>query len=276
MRDIVQENSAQAERSGSRISVSSASGMPHHVETDAGMLRKIIANLVGNAVKFAPGGHIDVRLGFDPKGILEIVVKDNGRGIDANDIESAFEPFTVLDASYGRNSAGTGLGLSIVAMAVDALDGQIAVDSEIGVGCEFRVQIPVAIVEDCVQFADGHSVHSLLPQRHLEQVDIAERKHVLVVDDNEINRLVLIEMLQRLGHRVSTAQDGPDALEVAMAERFDLILMDISMPSMDGTEVARSLRIPHTPVQRIKTGSLPPKCRGLLQNPYRSMRFGRP
>jgi signal transduction histidine kinase/DNA-binding NarL/FixJ family response regulator len=242
MRDIVQENSAQAERSGSGISVSFASGMPHNVETDAGLLRKIAANLVGNAVKFAPGGHIDVLLGFDPKGILEIVVKDNGPGIGAADIESVFEPFTVLDASYGRNSEGTGLGLSIVAMAVEVLDGQITLNSEVGAGCEFRVQIPVAIFENCIQFAGGDSGNSLLPQDHLKQVGIAERKHVLVVDDNEINRLVLIEMLQRLGHRVSTAEDGPDALEAATAERFDLILMDISMPGMDGTEVARALR----------------------------------
>ncbi|MEP1202014.1 response regulator [Tateyamaria sp.] len=242
MRDIVHENSAQAEHTGSKITLNFAPDMPLSVETDAGLLRKIAANLVGNAVKFVPDGQIDVLLGFEPNGILELVVKDNGPGINACDIERAFEPFTVLDASYGRNSEGTGLGLSIVAMSVEALGGQITVNSEVGAGCEFRVRIPVATVEKCTQLAAENKVTKRLPQNYLKQVDLAERMHVLVVDDNEINRLVLTEMLQRLGQNVSIATDGPGALEAAMTERFDLILMDISMPGMDGTEVARLLR----------------------------------
>ena len=242
VKEIVEENSAQAEHTGSQITLSFAPDAQLEVKTDAQLLRSIAANLIGNAVKFTPGGQIDVSAKVDPKGFLEIVVKDNGPGIAEHDIEAIFEPFAVIDATYGRRFEGTGLGLCIAATSVDALNGQITVNSEVGVGSEFSVRIPVEFVEDRPQLSAEESGAAQTMPNNLEYVDISDSKHVLVVDDNETNRLLLSEMLQRLGHHVSSAANGPDALEIAMVESFDLILMDISMPDMDGTDVAELLR----------------------------------
>lgn len=249
---IVKENSAQAEHTGSQIALSFAPDMPLEVETDAQLLRSIAANLIGNAVKFAPGGQIDVSAKADPKGFLEIVVKDNGPGIAERDIDVIFEPFAVVDATYGRKSEGTGLGLCIAAMSVDALDGQIMVNSEVGVGSEFGVRIPVEFVKVRSQLSDEQSCAPRAVQNALAHVTSSEPRHVLVVDDNETNRLVLSEMLKRLGHQVASAANGPDALEFSMVESFDLILMDISMPGMDGTDVAELLRQRKGPNQDTK------------------------
>ncbi|WP_165821539.1 response regulator [Falsiruegeria mediterranea] len=252
MKAIVEENSAQAERAGSQITLMFEPGMPLDVETDPRLLRTIAANLVGNAVKFAAGAKIDILLEFDPEGILEFVVKDNGPGIRSCDIESVFEPFTVLDASYGRHSEGTGLGLSIVATSVNALDGQIDLKSEEGAGSEFCVRIPVGLAPGSARFdnRDCNKARSLNGNR--VSTGTAEHKKVLVVDDNEINRLLLTDMLEALGHSVSEAEDGRDAIDVAMNEHFDLILMDISMPHIDGTEAARLLRDRQGPNQHTK------------------------
>lgn len=252
MNEIVEENSAQAERAGSQITLRFEPGMPLDVETDPRLLRTIAANLVGNAVKFAAGAKIDILLEFDPEGILEFAVKDNGPGIRACDIENVFEPFTVLDASYGRHSEGTGLGLSIVATSVNALDGQIDLKSEHGAGSEFCVRIPVGLTPGSARFdiRDCDKARSLNGD-HVA-INTAEHKKVLVVDDNKINRLLLADMLEVLGHSVSEAEDGRDAIDVAMNEHFDLILMDISMPYIDGTEAARLLRDRQGPNQSTK------------------------
>ncbi len=252
MNEIVEENSAQAERDGSQIILRFEPGMPLDVQTDPRLLRTIAANLVGNAVKFAAGAQIDILLGFDPEGVLEFVVKDNGPGIRACDTESVFEPFTVLDASYGRHFEGTGLGLSIVATSVNALDGQIDLKSEDGAGSEFCVRIPVELAAGSARFEnqDCEKARSLNGNR--VSIDTAEHKNVLIVDDNKINRIVLTEMLKVLGHSVSEAEDGRDAIDVAMNQHFDLILMDISMPDIDGTEAARLLRNRQGPNQSTK------------------------
>lgn len=242
MSDIVQENSAQVEQSGGRITLTFAPNTPLEVETEPRLLKTIVANLVGNAVKFAAGEKISISVEHVSIGTLEFTIKDSGPGIQSSDFESVFEPFTVLDASYGRHSEGTGLGLSIVATSVEALGGQIELHSEFGNGCEFRVQIPIDLPEGCSEFTTRESLKATSLRNNPEPTKNKERKKVLVVDDNKINRLLLTDMLQGLGHSVSEAEDGSIALEAAMNERFDLILMDISMPYIDGTEVSRRLR----------------------------------
>jgi len=230
MSDIVQENSAQVEQSGGRITLTFAPNTLPEVETDPRLLNTIVANLVGNAVKFAACEKISISVEHVSIGTLAFTIKDSGPGIPSSDFDIVFEPFTVLDASYGRHSEGTGLGLSIVATSVEALDGQIELHSEFGNGCEFRVQIPVDLLEGCSEFTTRDSLKAPSLRNNPEPIKNKERKKVLVVDDNKINRLLLTNMLQGLGHSVSEAEDGSIALEAAMNERFDLILMDISMP----------------------------------------------
>lgn len=242
--DIVQENAAQAERDDTKINVCLAQSAFEDVETDERLLRSVVANLVGNAVKFAAGGQIDISVEIDPHGVAEISVKDNGPGIDKHSIKEIFKPFTVLDASFSRRAEGSGLGLNIVATCIEALDGEITVNSQVGTGCEFRALVPVAFIRKRSKCAESQ-VSKTQSSREIEipeQHDSLLYGKVLVVDDNEVNRLIFLDMLENLGLDVSVASNGPDAIELAMKERFDQIFMDVSMPIVDGTEVARLLR----------------------------------
>ena len=239
LQEIVEENSAQAERLGCKIILSfSPRNMPN-VETDPRLLRKILANLISNAVKFAPGEEIFVSTKLDSEDILEIVVKDTGPGIHDKDTARIFEPFTTVDASFGRQYEGTGLGLNIVAASIEALGGKLSLKSKVGSGSEFTVCIPVrAEFETATKLLDAAGEVSHDP----EVRNVPKVKRVLVVDDNEINRVLISHMLEQMGHSASTAADGLEALEKTASNLFDLILLDISMPDMDGTEVANLLR----------------------------------
>nr|WP_256363965.1 HAMP domain-containing sensor histidine kinase [Phaeobacter sp. 11ANDIMAR09] len=179
MSDIVQENSAQVEQSGGRITLTFAPNTPLEVETDPRLLKTIVANLVGNAVKFAAGEKISISVEHVSIGTLAFTIKDSGPGIQSSDFDSVFEPFTVLDASYGRHSEGTGLGLSIVATSVEALDGQIELHSEFGNGCEFRVQIPVDLPEVCSEFTTRDSLKAPPLRNNPEPTKNKERKRCL-------------------------------------------------------------------------------------------------
>lgn len=239
IREIVQENSAQAERLGCQISLSFFPRNMPGVETDPRLLRKVLANLISNAVKFAPAGEIFVSTKLSSEDILEIVVRDTGLGIHDKDTARIFEPFTTIDASYGRQYEGTGLGLSIVATSIEALGGKISLKSKVGSGSEFTVCLPVCVTSKPADtILDVASAVNQGPEMH----SVSKAKRVLVVDDNEINRVLLSHMLEQMGHSASTAADGLEALEQAGSSPFDLILLDISMPDMDGTEVAKLLR----------------------------------
>lgn len=245
LQDIVTENSAQAQKSGNRITLSVCDAIPRLIRTDPRMLRTVAANLVGNAVKFTKAGQVDIRVALAGDGHLELRVDDNGPGINQSDMPRLFEPFSVVNASYGRSEGGTGLGLCIVAMSVEALGGTLDVKSAVGVGCTFLVRLPFEPAGQAVDTAPASALSVPLQSA-------ASARRVLVVDDNEINRTVLSEMLWQLGHAVSVAVDGPDALQIAMAQPFDLILLDISMPGLDGTEVAFLLRDHEGPNQKTR------------------------
>ena len=242
LQDIIKENSVQAQNYCNQVKLKISSSVPTFIKTDPKMLRSIVSNLVGNAVKFTQDGRVEISAKLAGSSSLELRVVDTGTGIPVADIERVFEPFSVLNSSYGRSRGGTGLGLCIVKMSVEALGGTIAVKSEVGTGSEFVAQIPIERVETGLLDLPLGQPDRATATRKAKAIVSAMPDHVLVVDDDEINRIVLSEMLRQLGCEVTTAIDGPDALEIAMAKSFDLILMDISMPEIDGTEVARLLR----------------------------------
>lgn len=189
--------------------------------------RQILSNLVGNAIKFTNGGMIKVTLRPDPEAqICEIRVQDDGIGIDPKDRDRIFEDFVTLDASCGRAHDGIGLGLGIVRRHVAAFGGALGVDSLPGAGSTFWVRLPLAQPLAQAEPPPG--------QDHPARV--------LVVDDNETNRIVLQEMLESQGAGVEVAPDGQRAVAMARDTRFDVILMDISMPGMDGLETLQRLR----------------------------------
>lgn len=202
------------------------------VLSDETLLRQVLMNLVGNAVKFTRDGRIKVTIRhLSPEGPTEIAVGDTGAGIQPGDLGRIFEDFVTLDPSYARRSSGTGLGLGIVRRIVSRMGGQIGVESTPGQGSCFRVTLPLTLLgEDAMPL-----VQSLADP-------VARRLSVLVVEDNDFNRLIVRDMLRADGHQVTEALDGAEGICLAAEQRFDAVLMDISMPGIDGLAATGRIR----------------------------------
>lgn len=210
-----------------------ADDLPTNVIGDPTRLRQVLVNLVGNAVKFTSQGSIEVRIergeSSETSCELLIAVRDTGVGIPREKIDQIFAPYTQASASITREYGGTGLGLSIVRQLVDVMQGTITVESQQGIGTVFVVSLPVGI--------PGHEE---LPECTKLQTMPAQR--VLIAEDNEINRMMLVKLLGKLGHTVDVAVDGRVAVENWKKGGYDLILMDIQMPGVDGLEATRIIR----------------------------------
>jgi PAS domain S-box-containing protein len=199
---------------------------------DAGQLRQVLMNLVGNAIKFTRNGKITIEVARKSgRGWTELIVRDTGIGIAHEDLGRIFEDFVTLDPSYARHASGTGLGLGIVRRIVTRMGGKIRVESDAGKGSTFRVNLPMAAVEDAGQPA--------LPEPPRAGPG---RLSVLVVEDNDFNRLIVRDILIKDGHAVVEAANGEEGIAQAEAQAFDVILMDISMPGIDGLQTAERIR----------------------------------
>jgi signal transduction histidine kinase/CheY-like chemotaxis protein len=219
--------------------------VPEQITADPGRLRQILLNLAGNAVKFTDRGEvrITVRLSRnDPgaeSGILTCVVSDTGPGMDPDQLERIFDPFTQLDASTSRRFAGTGLGLAIVRRLVDLLGGDISVASQPGQGSRFTFSIPVELGADEEPGASETGPDA--------SPKASAPLHILVVDDNRVNRLYAARLLEKMGHQAHSAENGRDALDALASQPFDVVLMDLEMPVMDGLEATRAIRRGESP-----------------------------
>lgn len=227
------------------LEVSIEAGTPDTVWVDAGSLRQILLNLVGNALKFTESGRVSIELSvLDPDGtdgredaqhLIRFTVRDTGIGIQADKIPDLFAEFATLDASYSRRYEGTGLGLAICRELVSRMGGRIEVHSTVGAGSVFWFDLPLneaprnaLSVEN--QIIDPQDLATLTGMR------------ILLAEDNATNRMVLSEMLERVGCEVSFATTGSEAVEMVRASVYDIVLMDISMPEMDGLEATRIIR----------------------------------
>lgn len=208
------------------------------VNGDPGRLRQILLNLIGNAVKFTRNGTVTVEAERlpGPGDQVEIRVIDTGIGIDEEDLARIFDPFVTLDASYRRETGGTGLGLAIARRLARAMGGDLGAESEPGEGSLFWLRLPLPP-------ASGASAWPALPLRAPAAAapDVPPQS-VLLVEDNAINRLLLRRFLEAGGHHVTEAADGIEGVARASETAFDLILMDISMPRMDGISATRAIR----------------------------------
>lgn len=193
------------------------------VRGDPLRLRQVIGNLLSNAVKFTERGSVILSAKIE-KG-LRVVVTDTGIGIPDYEIETIFKPFHQADGSDTRQHGGTGLGLAIVRSILDAMGGQVAIVSEEGKGTTFAIEVPL-LIERKQTVSPAHEV----PLR------------VLLVDDNEINRKVASKLLQRQGCLVEIACDGDQALTALEETSYDLVLMDLQMPVLDGLDATREWR----------------------------------
>jgi len=250
--DVLEVTRPSAELRGARIRADlhrRVGAIDGRLVADSHRLRQVLLNLVGNATKFAGDGLIEIRVavpkadegvlehGMPGGATLEFSVIDDGPGIALEDQARIFEDFVTLDAGYDRRNTGSGLGLAICRRIVSAMGGTIGVESEPGQGSRFWVRIPLEAVrpEDGKEARFGDVAAARAERR-------VGRLYVLLVEDNETNSIVLREMLTGDGHRVVEAVDGQDGVNKAAAERFDIILMDISMPGMDGVEATRAIR----------------------------------
>lgn len=203
------------------------------VEGDLGKLRQVLGNLLGNAVKFTARGQITLTVaplvchGPCAEPCIRFVVRDTGPGIPADEQEAVFEAFRQRKRDMGHQG-GTGLGLAISRKLVAAMGGELILASEPGKGCEFSFSLPLQ--RSSAQLpAEAQPLH------------LGQSRNILLVEDNEINRLVAHGMLTRLGHRVTLAEDGRSALALVTERPFELALLDINLPDMDGMTLREDL-----------------------------------
>ena len=228
-----------------------APDVPVSVIGDPGRLRQILVNLLGNAIKFTSRGKITVRVARaqtdDERLLLHFSVADTGIGIAADKLRSIFEAFSQEDSSTTRRFGGTGLGLTICARLVEAMGGQIWVESELGMGSVFHFTMGADV--DHSSAVGGPALDTNAPVGPVPSHSPALR--VLLVEDNTINQKLALALLERWGHQVTLAVNGQVAVEQVGAQAFDVVLMDMMMPVMDGLEATQRIRAMSTPAARV-------------------------
>lgn len=221
------------------ICVDYPTNLPRHFIGDAGRIRQVIMNLVGNAVKFTPSGHVTVSVGYDPNANapLTICVKDTGVGIPEDKLDAVFMAFQQVDMQATRRFDGTGLGLAITQQLVALFGGEISVTSKLGEGAAFTVALSLPL-------AKGDIIDPVAPT---DRIGLLKGKVVLVVDDLALNRAILQRRLERWDITVH-AFSGPTQVRAALAKdhkfasSVDLVILDYHMPDTTGETLAKELR----------------------------------
>ena len=216
-----------------------AADMPSRIVGDPGRLRQIVVNLVGNAIKFTEHGEVVVRVqlgaGDSAGDTVHISVADTGIGIQADQQAAIFDSFAQADASTTRKFGGTGLGLSIASQLTRLMGGRIWVESRLGVGSSFHVEIPLQLLPQEELPARSHIPLSTQPGG-------ISPLRVLLAEDNAVNALLASVLLRKVGHHVTHVVTGRQALDALALHQFDLVLMDMQMPDMDGLEATGKIR----------------------------------
>jgi CheY-like chemotaxis protein/nitrogen-specific signal transduction histidine kinase len=209
-------------------------GLPVHA--DGQRIRQVLLNLVGNAVKFTSSGRVTVEVRClkhsANSAVVRFAVQDTGPGISAESVPHLFKRFSQLDGTNERRFGGSGLGLAICKRIIEAKGGTIGVDSDVGVGSTFWFEIAFTLA-DAIP-GEVRDAEAGLPK--------SESKHILVVDDVEPNRRLTATVLKTVGHRVTTAGSGQEAIARFASEDYDLILMDVQMPGMNGLAATKAIR----------------------------------
>lgn len=244
LREMVQQIAdslvASAQSRGNVLTIDYLSGDLDAVVGAKRAVQQCLINLLGNAIKFTSDGVVGIEVERLQKSeVVEIRVSDTGVGIAPENLERIFEEFVTVDTAYARENAGTGLGLAITKRLVEAMDGAIEADSLPDEGSLFTLRIPLPV---------GRSQTTRLEENDgTASLHMPLGRRALVVDDNEINRLILVEMLRNAGCDVREANNGFDAIDCLSKQKFDVLFLDISMPGIDGIETLdriRQLQVP--------------------------------
>ncbi len=234
---------ASANRKSLSLSIDGLDSLPARVAGDGLRIREVVANLLGNAVKFTHSGGVWVRCGWtsnERSGRLRVSVEDSGIGIPDGSEKNLFQKFTQADSSINKKYGGTGLGLALARELISLMDGEIGCNCRAaGDGAEFWFEVPLVVVP-AGELAAPPS--GQLPQRPPPEMESPTNPCVLLVEDNAVNRLVASRFLARAGCTVDQATSGLEALERIRTNRYDAIFMDCFMPEMDGYEATQKIR----------------------------------
>jgi signal transduction histidine kinase/ActR/RegA family two-component response regulator len=247
VREVIEEclrpQSAKAQQKGIALQYVCTSGAGLTVTGDPLRLRQVVNNLVSNAIKFTDAGTVRVTQSCtkpeDGKTTISIEVSDTGTGIPADKLALIFDKFTQADSSISRKYGGTGLGLAITRKLIELQGGTIRVDSELGKGSRFTVDIPFDVL------SRGEATPVVpAPRSAPSAAATSQKARLLLVEDNAINQRVVLAMLRTKGYTLDVANNGQEALERMEASEapYDLILMDVQMPVLDGLETTRAIR----------------------------------
>jgi PAS domain S-box-containing protein len=247
--DVVRPMTLRAHEKGLTLSSRIAAGVPAHVIADPVRVKQVLTNLLGNAVKFTERGSVtlDVSAGPGPTGsaappnslLLHFRIVDTGIGIPHDKHALIFEPFRQVDGSTTRRFGGTGLGLAIASTLVELMGGEIRVESAAGAGSTFHASLPVTAAG---AVAERRRAISAAAPSIGTTGQAARSRRILVAEDNIVNQRVASRLLTKRGHVVTVVGNGREALDALQREAFDLVLMDIQMPDMDGFEATTAIR----------------------------------
>ncbi|MCB0488799.1 MAG: ATP-binding protein [Cyclobacteriaceae bacterium] len=250
LRSIVDSFSVQSKQKGIDLSFSLEAGISSILVGDPFRLNQILINLISNALKFTHAGQIKI-IGTLEKAttktqFIKINVEDTGIGIPSDKLNTIFESFSQADASVTRKYGGTGLGLTIVKQLVELQKGKITVESEEDVGTTFSVVIPYQIGKT----NDIEENASIIHRQRADQISLKNLR-ILLAEDNDINRLYATSILKMWECQTDVAENGYVALEKVRNNNYDLILMDIQMPVMDGFEATKAIRMGSAPKNQV-------------------------
>jgi PAS domain S-box-containing protein len=232
---VVRVVEVRAQEKGLSLRTSIASETPLRLKGDPGRLRQVLLNLAVNAVKFTDRGWARIEVCpvelRQESALLRFAVVDTGIGIPRDKIDAVFSPFTQADSSMTRRHGGTGLGLAIARRLVEAMGGELSAQSVPGRGSRFEFTLELPLEGPAQKVSEPSSTS-----------EFTRPLRILLAEDNRINQLVTIRLLERLGHQVDTVADGKEAVERMASCTYDVVLMDLQMPEMDGIESTQVIR----------------------------------
>ncbi len=232
VKEVVDLLSTQAQKKSLYLDMEIGADVPAWIRGDATRLKQILTNLVGNALKFTHAGGVRIGMSTLQQGqVLQCQVQDTGIGIPPDKVDRLFEKFSQIDSSITRRYGGTGLGLVICKRLVEGMGGQIRATSKQREGSTFTFVIPLVP-------ADEPGKQAKAAQTALKATNLK----ILLVEDNAVNQMLALGMLQKLGLNADLATDGAEAAERVRDTSYDLILMDMQMPRMDGLTATRAIR----------------------------------
>ncbi|MFW5837001.1 MAG: PAS domain S-box protein [Desulfovibrionaceae bacterium] len=225
---------------------------PRRLWGDAGRLTQILRNLVSNAIKFTEHGWVDIEASLldagNQEAVLQFVVRDQGPGIPEDKQGQLFQSFSQLDPSISKRYGGAGLGLAISKRLANLMGGDIRVQSEPGQGAVFSFTVRMAPMDQAaLAAAQDPPVQEAVTER------LPGNLRILLAEDNEVNQIFISHFLTEEGHHATLAENGLQALQALQQETFDIVLMDVQMPEMDGVEATRALRNPEHPAYSPET-----------------------